>query len=59
MDTIIFLTADAATSAQNILDTISAWLPFPWNCVVSGVGSAVLAVLGWRKLTKKTDKSDA
>lgn len=57
MDTLILLTADAANTAQNFIETLAAFLPFPWNCVVSGVGSAIVAVFGWHKLTKK--KKDA
>lgn len=53
MDTLIFLTAEASGQAQNFIDTIAGFLPFPWNCVVTGIGSAVLAVFGWRKLKKK------
>lgn len=53
MDTIILLTVEASGQAQGFIDTIAAFLPFPWNCVVSGVGSAILAVWGWNKLKKK------
>lgn len=57
MDTFILLTADAASTAQSFIDTIAAFLPFPWDCVVSGIGSAIVAVFGWHKLTKT--KKDA
>lgn len=53
MDTLILMTVEASEQAQSFIDTISAFLPFPWNCVVSGVGSAILAVWGWNKIKKK------
>ena len=53
MNTFIFMTVEASEQAQSFIDTISAFLPFPWNCVVSGVGSAIVAVWGWNKLKKK------
>lgn len=59
MDTIIFMTVEASEQAQSFIDTLSAFLPFPWNCVVSGVGSAIVAVWGWNKLKKKDAKEPA
>lgn len=53
MNTFFLMTIEASEQAQSFIDTISAFLPFPWNCVVSGVGSAIVAVWGWNKLKKK------
>lgn len=60
MDTItqiILATADTQSTAQSFIDTVSAYLPFPWNCVVSGIGGAILAVFCWKK-TKKKDETE-
>ena len=59
MDTLILMTVEASEQAQSFIDTISAFLPFPWNCVVSGVGSAIVAVWGWNKLKKKDAEEPA
>ena len=59
MDTLILMTVEASEQAQSFIDTISAFLPVPWNCVVSGVGSAIVAVWGWTKLKKKDAEEPA